>query len=299
MPVIFERRLAMYQQIKKNQTDMINSEPDSLSWEVVQRLDSLKKVQKSFRELGNDSGNTSNVEAIMVAYRSGDLVWDSNSVTFWVHGKLIGGPRKWHMDEFLAFTKEHGSLGVWVEGVDNYKPEPMNLFATLAPSFSGYDMHMFVVSVRNPNTWRTNTWAHTIHIPVLEDSGASQMKIFQSDRLSLEGMSGAPLPFTGTATFGTAAGDIEADSVILHVNLVHNGQTMLPHWIKVRSSVGREDGSTPPMSFRLSGIWLHHMLYCLSAPDNTGNMYVGTDLFEITTTLPPCDLDLANPPYQI
>lgn len=97
--------------------DMINSEPDGLSWKVVQRLHSLKRIQKSFRELGNDNGNTSNVEAIMAAYRSGDLVWDSNSVTFWVHGKLIGGPRKWKMDEFLTFSKEHGSLGVWVEGV--------------------------------------------------------------------------------------------------------------------------------------------------------------------------------------
>lgn len=162
------------------------------------------------------------------------------------------------------------------------------------------NIKQFVISIRNPTTWRTNTWANTIHIPVLEDSGASQMKIFQSDRLTLEGMSGAPLPFTGTATFNTAAGDIESDSVVLHVNLVHNGQPMLPHWITVRSSVGREvgHGTTPPMGFRLSGIWVHHMLYCLSAPDNTGNMYVGTDLNEIISTLPPCDLDLANPPYD-
>lgn len=99
--------------------DMINSEPDGLSWEVVQRLDSLKRVQKSFDELGNDSGNIPNVKAIMAAYRSGDLVWDANSVTYWAHGKLIGGPRKNDVDEFLAFSKEHGPHGVWVEGVSS------------------------------------------------------------------------------------------------------------------------------------------------------------------------------------
>ena len=53
---------------------MINSEPSGLSWEVVQRLDCLKKVKMSFDELGNDNGNTPNVIAIMAAYRSGDLV---------------------------------------------------------------------------------------------------------------------------------------------------------------------------------------------------------------------------------
>lgn len=97
--------------------DMINSEPEGLSWEVVQRLDSLKKIQASFDELGNDSGNTPNVQAIMAAYRSGDLVWDENTVTYWAHGKLMAGPREMDVKEFLAFSQEHGPHGVWVEGV--------------------------------------------------------------------------------------------------------------------------------------------------------------------------------------
>lgn len=97
--------------------DMIKSEPDGLSWEVVQRLDSLKKIQASFDELGDDNGNTPNVAAIMAAYRSGDLVWDTNSVTYWANGKLMASAKKMDMDEFLAFSKEHGPHGVWVEGV--------------------------------------------------------------------------------------------------------------------------------------------------------------------------------------
>lgn len=97
--------------------DMIKSEPDGLSWEVVQRLDSLKKIQASFDELGNDNGNTPNVKAIMAAYRSGDLVWDANSVTYWAHGKLMASAKQMDMDEFLAFSKKYGPHGVWVEGV--------------------------------------------------------------------------------------------------------------------------------------------------------------------------------------
>lgn len=96
---------------------MINSEPSGLSWEVVQRLDSLKKVKQSFDELGQDNGNTSNVLAIMDAYRSRRLVWDENKVTYWVHGKMVAGPKKMDMEEFLTLSQELGPHGVWVEGV--------------------------------------------------------------------------------------------------------------------------------------------------------------------------------------
>jgi Leu/Phe-tRNA-protein transferase len=76
-------------------------------------------IKKSFDETGDDNGSTPNVIAIMAAYRSGDLVWndDPDSVTYWAHGKMIAGPKKMEMDEFLAISKEYGHRGVWVEGV--------------------------------------------------------------------------------------------------------------------------------------------------------------------------------------
>ncbi|CAI7614016.1 unnamed protein product [Penicillium viridicatum] len=296
LPDIFERRLKMYQQRKQEQIDMMNSEPEGLSWEVVQRLDSLKKIQASFDELGNDSGNTPNVQAIMAAYRSGDLVWDEHSVTCWAHGKLMAGPMEMDMKELLAFSQEYGPHGVWVEGMDDYNPEPMNLFLTLRPVLFGHAMHHFTVSVRNPNTWKKNTWEHTIHLTVLEDTGASAMKIFQEDRVGLERMSGASLPVLGSASMSTAGGVVQADTVLLHVNMFHNGQAMLPRWIEIRACIGRQTPNTGPAAVRLGGVWLHHMLYCLSAPDNTGNMYVGTNLQEILTNLRPCNPASANPP---
>ncbi|KAF4766475.1 hypothetical protein N7455_005476 [Penicillium solitum] len=296
MPDIFEDRLKMYQQMKKEQTDMIKSEPDGLSWEVVQRLDSLKKIQASFDELGNDNGNTPNVKAIMAAYRSGDLVWDANSVTYWAHGKLMASAKQMDMDEFLAFSKKYGPHGVWVEGMDNYKPEPMNLFITLHPTMWGHAMHVFEVAIRNPTTWNTNTWQHTIHLTVMEDTGASAMKIFEEDGCALERTSGARLPVTATTNMSTAGGQVRADTVILQVNMFHNGQVMLPRWINIRACITRQSRNSPPAGTRLGGIWLHHMLYCLCAPDNTGDMHVGTDLTEILGQLPPCIPAFANPP---
>lgn len=157
-------------------------------------------------------------------------------------------------------------------------------------------MKQFTVAIRNPTTWNINTREHAMFLTVMEDSGASAMKIFQEDRLSLERMSGAPLPISGMMNMSTAGGLMEADTVVLQVNMFHNGQVMLPRWINLRACIARQRPNTPPTGVRLSGIWLHHMLYCLSAPDNTGDMYVGTDLSEILTQLPPCIPAFANPP---
>ncbi|KAK4867624.1 hypothetical protein LT330_001134 [Penicillium expansum] len=296
MPAIFEQKLRMYQQIKQKQTDMINSEPSGLSWEVVQRLDSLKKVKQSFDELGQDNGNTSNVLAIMDAYRSRRLVWDENKVTYWVHGKMVAGPKKMDMEEFLTLSQELGPHGIWVEGMDHYKPEPMYLFFSLLPNFPLYASHNITVSIRNPNTWRTNTVQHTMALSILEDTGAIAMKIFQSDRDQLEALSGAPLPVSASTMMVTASGDVTVDNVVLQVNILHNDQPMLPRWIDVRACISRDPPNTPPSGSRLSGIWLHHMLYCLSMPDNTNAMYVGTDLTEILATVPLCNPAFAIPP---
>ncbi|CAI7565981.1 unnamed protein product [Penicillium glandicola] len=296
MPAIFEQRLEMYQDIKQRQIDMISSEPPGLSWEVVQRLDCLKRVKASFDELGNDSGNTPNVVAIMDAYRSGNLVWDKYTVTYWAHGKMVAGPKKMEVEEFLTLSSELGPHGIWVEGMDDYKPQPLYLFFALPPASLSYATHRFVVSLRNPRTWATNTWEHTIHLDVLEDTGAAAMKIFQADRNQLEAMSGASLPVTGTTPMSTAGGLIQVDNVVLQANIFHNSQPMLPKWIDIRACITRDPPGAPQTGDRLSGVWIHHVLYCLSMPDNTGRMEIGTDLPEILTSIPLCNPAFAIPP---
>lgn len=96
----------------------MRAEPEGLSWEVVQRLDSLKKIQKSLEEHGDRNKNGPNVSALIAAYRSKELEWFSDdTVTYWAHGKKIGGPKKINMKELLALSTKAGSKGFWVEGV--------------------------------------------------------------------------------------------------------------------------------------------------------------------------------------
>ncbi|KAJ5963721.1 uncharacterized protein N7479_003597 [Penicillium vulpinum] len=296
MPDIFKERLKMYQKIKEEHTEMINSEPSGLSWEVVQRLDILKNVQTSLEELGRDNGNTPNVMAIMAAYRSGDLVWDQNTVTYWAHGRIVAGPKKMDTKEFFALTEKLGPEGIWVEGLDDYKPPPLNLWFTMGPHHADHATHAFVVSLRNPRTASTHTPLQTIHIQVLEDTGASTMKMFQADKQQLEALSGHPLPVSSTSIMTTANGDVQVDNFIVQANIFCNNQPMLPQWTDIRVSVAREPPNTSPSGFRLSGVWIHHMLYCLSMPDNSLNMHVGTSLLEILASVPLCDPALAIPP---
>lgn len=96
--------------------DMINSEPKGLSWEVVQRLDEMKKLH-GLLEKDDKEENISNVKAIIDAYRSKKLSFTAGLVTFWSHGKLVSGPQKLNMEEFYALHAKHGPKGFWVEGV--------------------------------------------------------------------------------------------------------------------------------------------------------------------------------------
>ncbi|KAJ5171461.1 uncharacterized protein N7500_004244 [Penicillium coprophilum] len=296
MPAIFEQRLEIYQKMKQKQTDMIKSEPKGLSWEVVQRLDCLEGVKKSFKELGGDNGNTPNLIAIMDAYRSGDLVWDDDLVTYWAHGKMVGGPKKMDMEEFYTLSRELGPNGVWVEGLDSFKPGHLYVFCTLPPFNPGWASHKIVISIRNPATSSTNTLAQTMHLPFLEDTGATTMTMYQSDRDALEGLSGLPLPFYGSTMMRTVNGSIPMDNLVVQVNIYANGHPMLPKWVNVRVGVSRVPPNTPPTAPRLSGVWIHHMLYCLSMPDNKLEMHVGNDLQEILGNVPLCDPAYAIPP---
>jgi hypothetical protein len=88
------------------------------SWEVVQRLDTLRDIGSSLRTNGDDYNQEINVNAIIRAYQSGDLDWNPGLITYWSKGKQICQPRPFDWDEFFRVNKEHdGHESFWVEGV--------------------------------------------------------------------------------------------------------------------------------------------------------------------------------------
>lgn len=96
---------------------MISEEP-GLPWLVVIRLNSLKAIDKDLLNNGDPYEQLENVQAIIDAYRSGELEWDQGLVTFWSKGEQLCEPKEFDLEDFKAVNKEYdGKKGFWVEGV--------------------------------------------------------------------------------------------------------------------------------------------------------------------------------------
>lgn len=96
---------------------MIGSEPAGLSWEVVQRLDSLKFIERRLLEKGEGEDEIPNIRAIMEAYRTHKLEW-TGEITYWSRGRRVGGRADWDPDDCLAVAdREDSGNGFWLEGV--------------------------------------------------------------------------------------------------------------------------------------------------------------------------------------
>ena len=96
---------------------MFASEPRGLSLQVVQRLDSLKRIEKDL-EKEDKYGQLVNVQAVMHAYRSAQLGWNPRLVTYWTDGRQICQPRPFSWDEFHEIKAQvKNDKCWWIEGV--------------------------------------------------------------------------------------------------------------------------------------------------------------------------------------
>jgi hypothetical protein len=127
----------------------------------------------------------------------------------------------------------------------------------------------------------------TITLEFLMDTGASSMRIFDEDRDQIEMLSGAPVPIIGEAMNQTASGLMKAQNVVLQVMIFQNDQPLLPHWVNVKAGV---------TAGRRGGVWIYHLLFVMSMPDNTRRTHVGTDIGEMLANLPIPDYKNAIPP---
>lgn len=66
----------------------------------------------------------SNVDAILEAYRSGQLEWSDRLVTYWYKGEMICGPVSFCWDELEVMSRNCGRMGFWVECVSYSRCSP-------------------------------------------------------------------------------------------------------------------------------------------------------------------------------
>lgn len=58
-----------------------------------------------------------NVNAILKAYRSGQLEWSNDLVTYWHNGQMVCRPVIFSWDDLEEMSEKYSRMGLWVECV--------------------------------------------------------------------------------------------------------------------------------------------------------------------------------------
>ena len=92
-----------------------------LSYSIATRLEFFKSLKRFLQEEGDKNKVLSNINAIMKAYKSGELEWQPGYVTYWSYGRQLTQPREFDWTEFIFWNfHNEGSKGFWVEGVSHF-----------------------------------------------------------------------------------------------------------------------------------------------------------------------------------
>lgn len=140
MPHVFEQRLQDYTAAKAKEewvsyldidsaqililfycSEMRFPGSEELSWETVRRVHELEMMKTDLASTTDDSEQLPNIDALLEAYKSGDLDCNTGLVTYWLKGAQISQPRPFDWDEFEAINSHHQACkGFWVEGVIDF-----------------------------------------------------------------------------------------------------------------------------------------------------------------------------------
>ncbi|KAJ5957464.1 hypothetical protein N7501_011743 [Penicillium viridicatum] len=266
MPHVFQQRLQDYTAAKAKDDEMRFPGSEELSWETVQRVHQLETMKTDLANTTDDYEQLPNIEALLEAYKSGELVWNTGLVTYWLKGARISQPRPFDWDEIEAINSHHqGYKGFWAEGMK--------------------------LAVRLPGI------AWFAELEFIHDTGCSRMTMFQADLSALLGPFGAAVgprvPVVCMSATNTGNGLVTREVIEVEVTILDGYRQRMIPWTRTFCSLvpGRWSPNGAP---RLDGPIVTDLLYVASAPIGLRQIYVSTTRFELG--LP--DLNLATHPGQ-
>ncbi|KAJ5716165.1 hypothetical protein N7493_008076, partial [Penicillium malachiteum] len=250
MPHAFQWRLNEYEKEKAYRSKIISKWPKGLSWNVLQRLESLEFLQRKL-EVDDPNKQLANVKSIAEAYKSNQLGFN-DLVTYWSHGTQISQPRPFNWDELLAInTHYEGSKGFWVEGVGH------------SEEYEGE----YKIAIRIPGVrWWTE-------LDFIFDIGADRMEIFDSDIPNICGPNNAEFRTIGsTQVYGMHA---EADRhvIVVEVCLLDEKIRRMTPWTMIDVS-GVARNANGSINSRVDGPVFRHLLYDCFVPDGHKNLFI-------------------------
>lgn len=120
MPQWWEKKLEVYQEIKKTIDSAKDSEKKSgMILEAVMRVKHLELIEQYLETEGDPFSQLVNVTALIKGYRDGTLTWEDGRVSYWSDGKCMHGPVAFDMtfDDAKKYNQLCEGKSFWVEGV--------------------------------------------------------------------------------------------------------------------------------------------------------------------------------------
>ncbi|KAJ6023772.1 hypothetical protein N7540_004569 [Penicillium herquei] len=261
------------------------SEP-GVNWTVRVRIDTLKRIETSLMNDGDPDEQLLNVRAIIEAYRSKKLEWKPLQVTYWARGEIYKGPEEFDSKKLARYLEDLAHpKSWWVEGCDGPGPTSINFIDAMTPLSPEFFMHEIRLAIRPAempeHLKRSNKY---VEYDFLDDTGSPNMLIYEQDRWEMENICNFVCQEMGQTYVNTAAGSATMRVIHLEVSLLSSGlKRQLVPWTKVACYI--MPGMRQPGEPRLSGIWLRHLLYTLTRPDNQGMLYISDEGFHDTVNI--------------
>ncbi|KAJ5769545.1 hypothetical protein N7520_004104 [Penicillium odoratum] len=293
MPYIFRIRLKVLEEAKANRDAIIAPyQGQGLSWDVIQRLESLKALRDELMANGDAFEELPNVDAIIRAYESGDLKMDGQ-ITYWSYGRIIHRSNAFDWDQFSRVNRMYqGFKAFWVERGEP-GPSSVNSYKAI---FSADNDGQYVVPLvlrLGQGLMEDEETANTepeIEFDFIDDTGCGPLRIYADDVALIQGPNAAngiqwPWPqLMGYESMKSADGTVSYIlAIMVEVNMYDapkdhsNRQLMIPAWVPAVALVdpGKSIGPAGPNE-RLSGRWMRYSLFTATAPGPHQSLYISS-----------------------
>ncbi|CAG7934939.1 unnamed protein product [Penicillium nalgiovense] len=298
MPHVYQHKLAELMAKQAERNTLIATEP-GLSWPVVQRLDNLKFTLDWLIAENDQYKMVDTVKAIIAQYRSGELDWHPEFVTYWHAGVQLCLPRPFHWEEYRSIhDKCEGHEGFWVEDFDSMPTRsacqchngsyfPLNCrigHLLLGPISNNLLQVRF--SLRIPQAQPPDgKGLSSFEFPFMDDTGSTHMSIFEDDISILQDNKNHPLPRCLGVGLHYTSDDRRVPALYreLEVNMWSvDDKCFMSNWEPIPVSI-RSGHATRAGADRLSGSWLRHRFYTGTCPDQSMRLWV----FNYNPGIPP------------
>ncbi|CAG8148763.1 unnamed protein product [Penicillium salamii] len=283
MPHVYENKLKDLLAVQKAQLNLLKKTP-GVSLDVARRLQSLEGQLEWLETEGDEFHIGSNLKAIKEAYKSGSLEWIDGLVTYWNQGVQLCQPRPFEWREFDCLHDKYDGTktGFQVEGLLGSEPMDQKAYRKFLPFTPSPNHHwpFFIemkIMLRTPKLDFREPFG--LETPMIDDTGASIMQIYQSDIEHL--MTSNPMKAVeGDYPMPRLLGVVSmclADSTVsnricrqLEANLwdLENNSEM-GQWEKIPVSVepGTNVSANGILKPRLAGPWVRWRYYSATVPN--------------------------------